>query len=61
MKEILKFSQLIRLSDPKEIHERPPHAAKVTVWFGITSSRIIGPYIFEEVNGDAVTVNGNRY
>ena len=47
--------------NPKEIHERPLHAAKVTVWCGIMSSLIIEPYFFEEVNGDAVTVNGNRY
>ncbi|KAF2366556.1 Protein of unknown function DUF4817 [Trinorchestia longiramus] len=42
--------------NPREIHEHP---LKVTVWCGITSSRIIGPYFFEDV--DTVTVNGNRY
>ena len=32
--------------NPKEIYERPLHSAIVTVWRGITSSRIIGPYVF---------------
>ena len=47
--------------NPKEVHERPLHTAKVTVWCGITSSRIIGPYFFEDDNGDAISVNGHRY
>ena len=32
--------------NPKEIHECPLHLVKVTVWCGITSSRIIRPYFF---------------
>lgn len=47
--------------NPREIHEHPLHPVKVTVWCGITSSRIIGPYFFEDVDGNTVTVNGNRY
>ena len=47
--------------NPRVIHEHPLHALKVTVWCGITSSRIIGPYFFEDVDGNTVTVNGNRY
>ncbi|KAF2360319.1 Protein of unknown function DUF4817 [Trinorchestia longiramus] len=47
--------------NPREIHEHPVHPLKVTVWCGITSSRTIGPYFFEDVDGNTVTVNGNRY
>lgn len=47
--------------NPREIFETPLQTAKVTVWCGITSSRIIGPYFFEDVNGNTVSVNGDRY
>lgn len=47
--------------NPREIHERPLHPVKVTAWCGIASSRIIGPYFFEDVDGNTVTLNGNRY
>ncbi|KAF2346462.1 hypothetical protein FHG87_022782 [Trinorchestia longiramus] len=47
--------------NPREIHEHPLHPLQVTVWCGITSSRIIDSYFFEDVDGNTVTVNGNRY
>ena len=47
--------------NPREIHEHPLHPLKVTVWCGVTSSRIIGPYFFEDSDGNTETVNGNRY
>lgn len=47
-------------TNPQELHERPLHSAKVTVWCGVTKNYIIGPYFFEE-NGRTVTVNQNRY
>ena len=31
------------------------------MWCGVTSSRIIGPYFFEDSDGNTETVNGNRY
>ena len=44
--------------NPKIIHEEPFHDHKVTVWCGITSSRIIGPYFFED---GGATVTGSIY
>lgn len=41
--------------NPRIIQEKPLHSPKVTVWMGIASFDIIGPYFFEE------TVNGDRY
>ena len=35
-------------SNPQELHERPLHSAKVTVWCGVTKTCVIGPYFFEE-------------
>ena len=42
-------------------HEQPLHAQKVTVWCGITSAKIIGPYFFDDVDGATVTVKGDNY
>lgn len=46
--------------NPHELHQRPLHSLKVTVWCAVSSTRIIGPYFFE-VNGQAVTVTSDRY
>lgn len=46
--------------NPREIHERPLHSDKVTVWCAICAEYIIGPYFFEE-NNHAVTINSERY
>ncbi|XP_046683513.1 uncharacterized protein LOC124369534 [Homalodisca vitripennis] len=47
-------------TNPEELHERPLHCPKVTVWCGVTKSCVIGPYFFEE-GGRTVTVNSQRY
>jgi hypothetical protein len=47
--------------NPCEIHERPLHIAKVTVWCAISRSWIIGPYFFENKHAVTVTVTGDRY
>lgn len=47
-------------SNPKQLHERPLHSPKVTVWCAISLFGIIGPYFFEE-NGRTVTVTAGRY
>ena len=47
--------------NPRNIHEKPLHAQKVTVWCGIMNSRIIGPYFFEDDNGVTTTVSGENY
>ena len=47
-------------TNPRELHQRPLHSPKVTVWCAISSSGIIGPWFCEE-NEVAVTVNSHRY
>ena len=46
--------------NPRELHERPLHCPRVTVWCGISIIGILGPYFFEEDNA-TVTVNSDRY
>lgn len=46
--------------NPKVIVPRDLHPIRCTVWCGVTSERIIGPYFFEE-KGAVVTVTGERY
>jgi hypothetical protein len=43
-------------ANPQQLHERPFHLAKVTVWCAISSNGVIGPYFFENDDGHAVTV-----
>jgi hypothetical protein len=44
-----------------ELHKRPFHSCKVTVWCAISSFGIIGSYFFEDEREKAVTVTGPRY
>jgi hypothetical protein len=46
--------------NPRELHQRPLHTAKVSVWCGISQVGITGPYFFEE-EGATVTVTSERY
>ncbi|KAJ4432028.1 hypothetical protein ANN_20642 [Periplaneta americana] len=46
--------------NPRELHEKPLHNDRVTVWCGVARVRIPGPYFFEEA-GATVTVNSQRY
>jgi hypothetical protein len=48
-------------TNPIELHERPLHSSKVTVWCAISSFGIIGPYFFEDERERAVSVTGPRY
>ena len=41
--------------------EKPTHPKRVTVWCGFCSRGIIGPFFFENEQGEAVTVKGDRY
>ena len=41
--------------------EKPAHPKRITVWCGFWSKGLIGPFFFENDQGEAVTVNGNRY
>lgn len=47
--------------NPREIHEKAMHPQRVTVWCGLWAGGVIGPYFFEDENGQGVTVNGDRY
>ena len=47
--------------NPHAYIEKPIHSKRVTVWCGIWSRGIIGPYFFENEQGEAVTVSGDRY
>lgn len=48
-------------SNPKTLHEKPLHSAKVTVWCVISSFGVIGPYFCEDYNGNAVKVTSQHY
>jgi len=47
--------------NPRDIHQKPLHSEKVTVWCGVASFGVIGPYFFEDEAGRAITVNSSRY
>ncbi|PNF24978.1 hypothetical protein B7P43_G08803 [Cryptotermes secundus] len=47
-------------NNPRELHERPLHSDKVTVWCALSRVGVIGPYFFEEDN-HGITVNSQRY
>lgn len=46
--------------NPQELHQRPLHSPKVTVWCAIFEFGVWGPYFFEE-DGVTATVTSNRY
>lgn len=46
--------------NPQELHQRPLHSPKVTVWCAVYNSGVIGPYFFED-NDRNLTVNSERY
>ena len=53
--------QNFRYCSTTNLHERPLHSSKVTVWCAISSFGIIGPYFFEDERERAVTVTGQCY
>ena len=44
-----------------KIQQLPMHPEKLTVWCGLWSGGIIGPFFFKNGAGAIVTVNGIRY
>jgi len=48
-------------NNPRGLHQRPLHSAKVTVLCEVSSHDIIGPYCIENAKGCTVTVNADRY
>ncbi|KYM81653.1 Major facilitator superfamily domain-containing protein 6, partial [Atta colombica] len=47
--------------NPHIVMEKPMHPQRVTVWCGFWSGGIIGLFFFENEQGAAVIVNGERY
>ena len=47
--------------NPHAYIEKPTYPKRVTIWCGFWSRGIIGPFFFESEQGEAVTVNGDRY
>ena len=47
--------------NPHAYIEKPTHPKRVTVWCGFWSIGIIGPFFYENEQGEAVTVNCDRY
>ena len=47
--------------NPHAYIEKPTHPKRVSVWYGFCSRGIIGPFFFENEQGEEVTVNGDRY
>ena len=47
--------------NPHAYIEKPKHPKRITVWYGFWSRGIIGPFLLENEQGVAVTVNGDRY
>ena len=48
-------------SNRKEVHERPLHSSKVTVWCAVSSHGVTGLYFFEDEERITMTVTSNRY
>ena len=48
-------------SKPKEVIERGLHDQKVTAWAAMSYRGIIGPYFFEDADGQTLTINSDRY
>ena len=47
-------------NNPRDLHQRPLHSPRVTVWCAVSRLGVVGPYFFEE-GGETVTVTSNRY
>jgi len=43
-----------------DLHQRPVHSPRVTVWCAVSRLGVVGPYFFKE-GGETVTVTSNRY
>lgn len=49
------------LEKPEPIPNQPLSREKLNVWCAITPTRIIGPFFFEDEDGDTTTTNQHRY
>ena len=48
------------VANPHQLHQLPLYDPKVTVWCAVWSRGVFGPYIFEDENGEALTVISQR-
>jgi hypothetical protein len=44
-----------------ELHEKPLHSERVTLWCSVSSQGVIGPFFFEDNEGKATTMTAARY
>lgn len=49
------------LDNPNFFIEMPLHSPRVSCWAGMWSRGIIGPFFFEDEQGDTVTITSDRY
>nr|CAI5865735.1 unnamed protein product [Callosobruchus analis] len=54
-------SRIWAKENPRVVHQRQLHPLKCTVWCGVSSERIVGPYFFENEVGAAVTITSVQY
>ena len=47
--------------NPHVYIEKPVHPKRLTVWYGFWCRGIIAPFFFENEQGEADTINGDRY
>ena len=47
--------------NPQELHQHALHSERLTVWCGIASFAVLGPYVFEDNDYAATTVTSKRY
>ena len=47
--------------NPHAFIEKPTHQRRVTVWCGFWSRGIIGPFFFENEQGEILAANGDHY
>jgi hypothetical protein len=47
-------------NNPLQLRTKPLHSEKVTIWCGVSTFAVIGPYFFEE-NNQAISMDSERY
>ena len=47
--------------NPRKLHQKALHSPKLTVWCGISTFGIIGPFFFRDDTGATCTVTAERY
>ena len=53
--------QQIQSNKALGVFDKPLHSPKVTVWCGLSSNRVYGPYFFQDPDGKALTVTSDTY